>query len=145
MRAISSSLLPVVLIATLGCGPNPSNLNLKPPPNGGAMVRLPRDRGYVAIKTENPSPTQGPKLKNRPVSIVAYFYRNDASTPMTPAPTDVVFKIGTTEKAKSVTLAPDAKDPNRFVSEPGPYSRGIQGMIHAKVDGEEVEESFSSL
>lgn len=145
MRAISSTFLPIVLIATLGCGSSPSNLNLKPPPNGGAMVRLPKNRGYVDIKTESPSAPGGPKSKNRPVSIVAFFYQNDASTPMSPAPTDVVFKIGTTEKAKTVPLAPDAKDPNRFVSEPGPYSRGIQGMIHAKVDGEELEESFSSL
>lgn len=113
-------------------------------PAGGSLVRLPRDRGFVALKTESPASSKISRGKNRPLSVVAYFYQTDGTTPMSPAPTDVVFKVGNGADAKPVTLTPDASDPNRFVSTPGIYPRGLQGTIQAKVNGESVEEIFSS-
>ncbi len=145
MRGFSWLLASFVLGAILGCGETPSNLTVKPAPTGGALVRLPGNHGFVAIKTENPNAAQGSKGKNRPTSIVAYFYQPDGQTLMSPAPADVVFKLGDNDSTKAVTLTPDSKDPNRFASAPGPYSRGIQGKIQAKINGESIEESFSSL
>lgn len=129
----------------VGCSDSPTDLNPKLAPVGGVLVRLPNDRGMVAIKTEAPELPAGPKLKNRMVSIVAYFYQMDGTTPLTPAPTDVVFTMGSDAKTKTIPLNPDAKDPNRFLSAAGPYMQGIQGMIKAKVQGVDVEESFSSM
>jgi hypothetical protein len=145
MRRIPRVLASFALSVTFGCGEQASNLHLTPPPSGGAMVRLPGNRGFVAIKTESPVATRGVKTKNRAASIVAFFYQIDGVTPMTPAPTDVIFKLGVNGDATPVALSPDSKDANRFASSPGPYSRGIQGTVHAKIDGEDVEESFSSL
>ena len=137
----------VFLLAALacGCGDSPSNLNLKPSPVGGAMTRLPGDRGLVAIKAELPPAGRGSKAKSRTATIVVSFFQVDGATPMTPAPTEVVLLLGAADKAKSVSLSPDPKEPHRFASAPGPYANGLQGTIHAKIDGEDVRESFSSL
>lgn len=133
----------IVLVAMIGCGGSAIELNPKPSPVGGAMMRLPRGQGLVAIKTEAADAKS--KSRNRPVCIVAYFYAMDGTTPLSPAPTDVVFKIGIDEKAKNIALSPDVKNPNRFVSAVGPYANGIQGVIQAKIQGEDVTESFSSM
>jgi hypothetical protein len=145
MRRIPFLLVPMVVCSTFGCGEPASNLNLKPSPVGGAMTRLPGNRGLVAIKTEAPAGAKGGKAKARTTTIVASFYQSDGTTPMSPAPTDVVLKLGDAEDAKDVALSPDAKEPHRFASSPGPYPNGLQGTIHAKINGEEVKESFSSL
>ncbi|WP_422928107.1 hypothetical protein [Singulisphaera sp. PoT] len=130
--------------ALSGCGETPSFVPTKVAPTGGSLVRLPKDRGFVALKTESPAKPGVGKGRNRPLSVVAYFYKSDGSTPMSPAPTEVVFKQGEGQNAKPINLVPDASDPNRFASDPGHYPRGLQGTIRAKIDGESVEESFSS-
>src|SRR5262245_14662357 len=133
MRWASLILVPFLFGFTSGCGKTPTHLTTQMAPTGGSLVRLPRDRGFVALKTESPASSKISRGKNRPLNVVAYFYQTDGTTPMSPAPTDVVFKTGEGEKAKSVTLAPDAADPNRFVSTPGPYPNGLQGTIQAKI------------
>jgi hypothetical protein len=147
IRRIPFLLVPMVLCSTFGCGEPASNLNLKPSPSGGAMTRLPGNRGLVAIKTEGPASARGGKTKTkaRTTTIVASFYQSDGTTPMTPAPTDVVLKLGVSDDPKAVTLSPDSREPHRFASSPGPYPNGLQGTIHAKINGEDIQESFSSL
>jgi hypothetical protein len=138
-------IVPFALGITFGCGALPSNVAVKQSPTGGALIRLPGNRGFVAIKTETPEAARGGKAKNPTRSIVASFFQTDGVTPMSPAPTDIVLKLGVTENATPVTLAPDSKDANRFASSPGPYPQGLQGTVHAKIDGEVVEETFSAL
>jgi hypothetical protein len=65
-------------------------------------------------------------------------------TPLDPAPTEVVLKVDAAGPGVAVPLSPDAKDPNRFVSAPGKFPNGLAGTIHAKIDGADVEETFSS-
>jgi hypothetical protein len=137
--------MPTVLMLTIGCSDQAHDAGTKPPPGGGAMIRLPNGRGFVAVKTELLAGSPKGKTKTRAATIVAVFYQTDGVTPMTPAPTDVVFKIGPPENAKSVALSPDAGDPTRFTSLPGPYLNALQGIVHAKINGEDVEESFSAL
>ena len=149
MRITSSFFTLALCVLLTGCGQEKSSLTLKPAPSGGAMIRLPKDRGFVAVKTEAPDGTRvvptARNAKPKPVSIVAYFYQADGSTAMNPAPTEVVFELGTSESAKSVALLPDASDPNRFASQPGLYSNALQGTVRAKINGEDVRESFSAL
>ena len=57
------------------------------------MVRLPNGAGLVAIKTETADPSREVKTKLRAEKIVAVFFENDGSTPMTPPPTQVVFEL----------------------------------------------------
>jgi hypothetical protein len=137
-----------VLIAPciiVGCGESPPSVIVKPPVDGGAMIRLPGNRGFVTIKTETPAVAKGSRKKNQPTSIVAFFFQKDGVTPMSPAPTDVVIKLGSDGNAMPVALAVDSKDPNRFTSSPGLFPQGLQGTVHLKIDGEDVEESFSAL
>jgi hypothetical protein len=129
----------------LGCGGSPSTIDVRLPVDGGAMIRLPGNRGFFAIKTEGPSDAGGRKKKNQATTIVATFYQADGVTPMSPAPTDVVLKLGAEGSAMPVTLTADTKDLNRFTSSPGLYSQGLQGTVHLKISGEDVEESFSAL
>ena len=129
----------------VGCGGSPSTVAVQPPAGGGAMIRLPGNRGFFTIKTEGPAAAQGGKKKHQATSIVATFYQADGVTPMNPAPTDVVLKLGVGEKEMPITLTADSKDPNRFTSSPGLYSQALQGTMHVKIGGEDVEESFSAL
>jgi hypothetical protein len=150
MRTTLPLMMCLLCIGASGCGQQPSNLTIKPPTSGGAMIRLPNDRGFVAVKTEIDKADHNLRInprnaRNRPVSIVAYFFQNDGTTAMSPAPTDVVFEIGAAQNAQAIALSPDASEPNRFASPPGLYSNSLQGIVRAKIAGEEVRESFSAL
>ncbi len=140
MRRILIAILTIIPIIATGCGGEPANLLPTPAPNGGGMTRLPNNAGLVAIKTEGPSG----KTKSKTARIVAYFYQNDGKTALSPAPTDVVFKLDERDKSATVPLLADTTDPNKFSSAPGPYAAGVSGNLSAKVDGQEISESFSS-
>jgi hypothetical protein len=133
-----------------GCGVEPGTQvqAVKPSPVGGAMVRLPHDVGLVAIKTEVAQPDRAVKAKSKAAKIVAVFFKNDGSTPMTPPPTEVSFELDSfrskTPATKFVTLDADPTTPSRFVSAPGNFPGGLEGKIRAKIDGQEVEELFSA-
>jgi hypothetical protein len=145
MKRFSLLFLTLVLGATFGCGGSTPTLQVQPPPGGGAMVRLPGNRGFVTVKTESPDLPRSGRPKHAPTVIVASFYQPDGTTPMSPAPTDVVFKPDESTKGTPIALSPDPKDPNRFASTAGTsFPGGLQGTIHAKIQGEDVEESFSA-
>ena len=112
------------------------------------MVRLPNDAGLVAIKTETADPSRAAKTKLRTSKIVAVFFENDGSTPMTPPPTEVVFELESlrskTADLKTVTLEADPTTPNRFVSAASSFPAGVAGKLRVKIDGQDLEESFSA-
>jgi hypothetical protein len=134
----------------IGCGANSGTQveTVKPSPVGGAMVRLPKNAGLVAIKTEAADSSRAVKAKLRATKIVAVFFENDGSTPMTQPPTEVVFMVeglrSKTAELKTVTLEADATTPNRFVSAASSFPGGVEGRIRVKIDGQDLEESFSA-
>jgi hypothetical protein len=150
MRSIRLWLVLFSLGSIIGCGAESGTqvATVKPSPVGGAMVRLPHDAGLVAIKTEAADASRAVKTKLRATKIVAVFFENDGSTPMTPPPTEVVFELeGFRSKAaepKTVTLEADPTTPNRFVSAASSFPGGLEGKIRAKIDGQDVEELFSA-
>ena len=148
-----SNLLWLALISLgsiIGCGSESGTqvATVKPSPVGGAMVRLPHDAGLVAIKTEAADPPGKAKKKPRATKIVAVFFENDGSTPMTPPPTEVVFELESlrskTADLKAVPLEADPTTPNRFVSAAGSFPGGVEGKIRVKIDGQDIEEFFSA-
>jgi hypothetical protein len=134
----------------IGCGADSGThmAAVKASPVGGAMVRLPQNAGLVAIKTEAADSSRAVKSKLRASKIVAVFFENDGSTPMTPPPTEVVFMVenyrSKTPDFKTVTLESDPSTPNRFVSAPSSFPDGVGGKIRVKIDGQDLEESFSA-
>src|SRR5262249_38082149 len=95
IRSIRRSLIYFALGSIMGCGGGSGSqvAAVKPSPVGGAMVRLPRNAGLVAIKTESDTSSRAVKTKPRAAKIVAVFFENDGSTPMTPPPSEVVFVL----------------------------------------------------
>ena len=85
----------ISLGSIIGCGAEPgaSMAAMKVSPVGGAMVRLPHDAGLVAIKTELADPSRAGENEVAATKIVAVFFENDGSTPMTLPPTKVVFEL----------------------------------------------------
>jgi hypothetical protein len=152
MRFIRLWLALFSLGSIIGCGAQSGTqvATVKSSPVGGAMVRLPHDVGLVAIKTEAADSSRPVKSRPRATKIVAVFFKNDASTPMTPLPTEVVFELESwrskTAKpdVKTVTFDADSTTPNRFVSAAGSFPGGVEGRIRAKIDGQDIEESFSA-
>src|SRR5262245_48776066 len=120
MRSIRFWILFFSVGSIIGCGADSGNQVTpeKPSPVGGAMVRFPHDAGFVAIKTETSGPSGAAKTKLRETKIVAVFFENDGSTPMTPPPTEVVFELeGLPSKTakpgpKTVSLLADPATPN---------------------------------
>jgi hypothetical protein len=138
----------IAMLATAsiaGCGGSPPSTVIKPPPGGGAMIRLPGNRGLFTIKSDGPPGPAGRGKKSPARSVVATFFQADGVTPMSPAPTDVVLQLESAGKTTSVALAADPKDPTRFASTSGPYPQALQGTVRLKIDGQDVEESFSAL
>jgi hypothetical protein len=150
IRSIRLWLVLFSLGSIIGCGADSSTQveTVKPSPVGGAMVRLPQNAGLVAIKTETADPSRAGKAKLRAEKIIAVFFENDGSTPMTPPPTEVVFELESfrskTADSKTVSLEADPTTPNRFVSAASRFPGGLEGKIRVKIDGQDLEESFSA-
>ena len=149
-RSFLFSVVLVSLGSIIGCGGNTGDMveAEKPSPVGGAMIRLPQNTGLVAIKTEAPDAPRAGKKKSRATSIVAIFFDNDGSTPMSPPPTEVIFELealnAKAPQPKPVTLEPDPAAPNRFVSAAGVFPGGVAGKLRAKIGGKDIEEEFSA-
>jgi hypothetical protein len=149
MRLFCLCIVLFSLGSIIGCGAESGThvAAVKPSPVGGAIVRLPHDAGLVAIKTETADPSRAVKTKLR-AKIVAVFFENDGSTPMTPPPTEVVFELeilrSKTADLKTVTLLADPTTPNRFVSAASSFPGGVAGKLRVKIDGQDLEESFSA-
>jgi hypothetical protein len=137
-----------ILFALLlaGCGSvGAPQLALPSPSHGGTMVALPGAQGYVELKTESEDPPRGGRTQERKSQIVAFFYQADGTSPLTPAPSDVIVKVGTGDKSPTVPLSPAGQgsdSTNRFASKPGPYPDGFQGQLEAKLNGQPVQVTF---
>ena len=104
------------------------------------MVALPGGRGFVEVMTEGPADARASR-KSHETRIIAYFYQQDGTTELSPSPTDVTVKVGTSATSPVVPLAA-SKPGQKFESKPGPYPAGFEGKLDAKVNGEPVEASF---
>ncbi len=61
-------------------------------PHGGVLVGLPGEAGFAEVFTED-APAKGQR-RGAPKAIVAYFLAPDMKSALSPAPADVVVKIG---------------------------------------------------
>jgi hypothetical protein len=143
MRVIAITPLVVLAGMLAGCG-GASSAALPLPPHGGTMIALPNNRGFVEILTDrgraardNPRAQQNGKAQ-----VIAYFYEPDGRTKMSPAPTEVKVKIGTSATGAVVSLAPQPKEAGMFASDPGTYPDGFRGEVTAKIGGESTQISF---
>jgi hypothetical protein len=131
-------IVPACLLA--GCGGSPKELPVAKSAHGGNLVSLPGGRGYVEILVE--AAGDGGRKAQVKSQIVAYFFQPDATSELTPAPTDVKVKLGTGEKSAVVSLSPEPKAAGKYASEPGTYPDGFNGQLNAKVNGEDIQVSF---
>jgi hypothetical protein len=119
-------------------------------PHHGTTLQLPEQKGFVELVNE-PQPKD--RRNTEPTSLVAYFLKSDARTPLDPVPTDVSFAVdsgggrGTrgsrsAGEAIALTAEPKSDDPagaGRFASKPGPYQlSNLRGTLSAKIEGQAV-------
>jgi hypothetical protein len=125
-------------------------------PHHGMTHQLPDKKGFVELVNE-PQPTD--RRNPTPTSLVAYFLKLDAKSPLEPAPTDVSFTIDSggggrggrgkqaARQVVALTIEPKADDPagaGRFASKPGPYQLdSLRGALSAKIDGQAVSTVFA--
>ena len=122
-----------------GCRPPAT---LPSPHHGGNLVELPEARGFVELRTERGLPSKGGASRENLARIVAYFYQPDATTALSPAPTDVKVTLGSAGTGTIVNLAP-SEEPGKFASEPGIYTDELRGQIDFQLDGKPVQSKFS--
>jgi hypothetical protein len=139
IRCFCLMIVPACLLA--GCGGSPKELPIAQAAHGGSLVTLPGERGYVEILVE--AAAGGGRKAQGKSQIVAYFFQPDATTAMSPGPSDVKVKLGTGEKGAVVDLSPDPKAAGKFASEPGTFPEGFNGQLDANVKGEAIQVSFS--
>jgi hypothetical protein len=154
---IGVALLAVTVVLT-GCndsGPPTDQQTVLNGPHHGTTLQLSEKTGFVELVNE-PQPTD--RRSNEPTSLVAYFLKMDAQTPLEPAPTDVSFTVdsgggrdarGTKGAAQVIALAaePKSDDPagaGRFASKPGPYQlQNLRGTLNAKIEGQTASIVFA--
>jgi hypothetical protein len=156
MRIIVATVTLALAALLSGCNSSesPVSVSVARGPHQGTMIRLPEDKGFVELVNE---PEVTDRRNPQPTAIVAYYLQTDAKSPLTPAPLDVTFAIGTgggkgargkQGSATSIPLDAEAKsaDPagaSRFASKPGPYQlSAIRGNLSAKISGQEITTSF---
>jgi hypothetical protein len=134
----------LVVLLLSGCGGTGSAGNPLPSPqHGGSIVALPGERGFVELKTERPPVTKEKKVApTASTKILAYFYAPDGTTAMSPVPTDVTLRIGTSERGTDVKLSPEPKEAGLLVSQPGSYPDELRGQIALTLGGEPVKADF---
>jgi hypothetical protein len=123
-------------------------------PHHGTTLQLPDKKGFVELVNE---PEPADRRSTEPTSIVAYFLKIDAKSPLDPAPSDVSFAVDSsngrdarsrnpTPQAIALASEPKSDDPAgaaRFASKPGPYQLdNLRGKLNAKIDGQAVSVAF---
>jgi hypothetical protein len=134
----------LIIAASLvcSCGRSPSQATLPSPRHGGNILELPDSRGFVELMTQRGTPSKGGRGEGKS-RIVAYFCQPDATTAMSPAPTDVKVTLGAAGSGTVVTLAPQSTEPGQFAAEPGNYPDELRGQIDFQLDGKPVQARFS--
>lgn len=127
-----------------GCGGSSAPVPVAP--HSGAMFPLPDNKGFFEIRTEGGGRSaRGARSKAAKTPFLVFFYQADGVTEMTPPPTDVTVRIGTTEKGTSIALTPQTKGATGgvpFAAPPDNYPDAFRGELTAKINGESVEASF---
>jgi hypothetical protein len=126
-----------------GCGNSAPPATLPSPHHGGNLVELAESKGYVEIGTERGLHSKTAAKGQNLARIIAYFYQPDATTTMSPPPTDVKLTIGAAGTGTVVALVPDPQEAGQFVSEPGTYPDELRGKIEFHVGGTPIQASFS--
>jgi hypothetical protein len=105
------------------------------------MFALPDNKGFFEIRTEaGDSKGRSSPKKVASNSLVVYFYHADGTTELSPAPADVMVKVGAAASSTAVPLAPQTK--GGFVSAPAYFPPSFRGQLLAKINGESVETTF---
>ena len=143
IRPIALALACLAAALTVGCGGLAPGPMLPAPNHGGAMAQLSGGRGLVEVATRG----EGQGGRSRRLRIVAYFYREDGTSAMPEAPTEVTVKLGTSATSPVVPLLVDPKldgeeGGQKYASQAGPYPPGFEGKLQARLGGEPVEASF---
>jgi hypothetical protein len=137
----------LVLAASLtGCGGTTDKAVATAPtvgPHGIAVVPLPNATGFAEVLLE-PAGTAAAARSSK-VRVAAYVFDTDLKAlPDTVSDVKVTVKFpdGTDSTA---TLAPDPKEPGRYVSEPGDYAvEPLSGDITAVIGGSTTTIPFAN-
>jgi len=113
----------------------------------GALFPLPDGKGYFEIKTQAGAAGRGgraPRTKTTGKPFLVYFYQADGITAMSPAPSDVVIKLGSSEKNTTITLTPEPGESagTVFSAPPGQYPEAFRGELSATINGQAVTAPF---
>jgi hypothetical protein len=130
--------MPVCLL--VGCAGSPPQLPVATSAHGGVLATLPNNRGYAEILIE--AGAGGRKSQAKP-RIVAYFFQPDGTSALSPGPTDVKVKLGTSEKSSVVELTPQTDETNKYASAPGTFPDGFSGQLDANLGGETIQVPFA--
>jgi hypothetical protein len=133
-------LLPVGLLC--GCAGSAPESPFVSPPHGGNIIGLPDSRGFVELKSLREPPVKGGSKMPLKSRIVAYFYQDDSTTAMSPAPADVKVTLGA-GTGNVVSLSPESAEPGQFASKPGDYPDALRGNMEFTLDGKPVQLTFT--
>jgi hypothetical protein len=100
---------------------------------------LPASRGFVELKTETVAQSKSGRKERSKSRVIAYFYQPDATSAMSPAPSDAKVALG----GKVISLSPQSSEPAQFASEPGDYPDALRGQIDLQLDGKALQARFS--
>lgn len=135
-------LVPAGLLA--GCGGGTSSGGAPAAPHGGIMAEVPGGKGFAEVTVGPADGAKGAKRGQQVQSqISAYFYQPDGTTEMSPAPTDVKVKVGTSASSPTVALTPQSKDKGKFASEALELPEGFRAQLEATINGEPVQVTFA--
>jgi hypothetical protein len=118
-------------------------------PHQGTAFALPNNAGLAEVVNE-PEPTG--RGNAAATAVVVYFLKPDASTPLTPPPTQVRVRVDQGER-KQETLElkaePRSSDPTgaaRFASKTGPYALfDLRGVLTGSAGGSEFKVTLSGV
>jgi hypothetical protein len=143
MHRVLIGLLILSVGLTHGCDGSAPESKFTAPPHGGKVLELPDSLGFVELKTERDAPTKGAGKSPVKSRITAYFFQADATTAMSPAPTDVKVTLGAAGSGPAVSLTPQSAAPGMFASDPGDYPDDLRGQIDLQCAGKPVQATFA--
>ena len=121
----------------------PPPAHLPSPHHGGEVFELPDAHGFVELIVERGVASKGDRKAQNKSRIVAYIYQPDATTAMSPAPTDLKITLGASAASGGVRLVPDPNERGKFASEPGIYPAEPRGQIDFELGGKTIQAKFS--
>lgn len=128
------------LLAIAGCGSGtPREFPVARAAHAGTLVALPDGQGFAEVLVDSAAPKAGGGKSPSKTRIVAYFFRPDGTTPMSPGPADVKMRIGGGPDSRVVDMPGEPKETGKYASAIGTYPDGFVGQLEATLDGRAVE------